>query len=160
MGILSKKNVLVVDDQEHVRMAVTQLLREPSFDTGEIRSVSRVQSALDELARGKYDLIITEALMEPLSGMDLLQRVRSGNTPARHDLPVVVLALQADPVVVKRALELHADGFVVKPVRLGQLETRLTEAIFRPKPKQAPAFYAPRDDDLAPRRPEALKTEA
>ncbi|MCG2583174.1 response regulator [Massilia sp. TS11] len=159
MGILSGKRVLVVDDQEHVRLAVTQLLRERSFDTGEIRSVSRVQSALDELTRGRYDLIITEAQMEPLSGMDLLQKVRSGATVARHDLPVVLLALQADPNIVKRALELHADGFVVKPVRLGQLESRLTEAIFRPKPKLAPEAYAVRQDDLAPRRPETLKAE-
>jgi CheY-like chemotaxis protein len=138
--VLLNKRVLVVDDQEMVRMVVAHLLRE--MGAADVQGAGGVPAALDLCARGRVDLIISDIEMEPLSGLHLLKAIRSGTSRARHDTPVMLLTSHSGMSIVRKAIELDADGFVVKPVRPVQLEAKVEEALGAVRGKRDFSAYA------------------
>jgi CheY-like chemotaxis protein len=140
MKVLRNKRILVVDDQEVVRMVVAHLLRD--MGAAEVVNVSSVAATLDLLRRGRFDLIISDIEMEPLSGLHLLKRIRSGATAARHVTPVMLLTSHSGMSIVRKAIELDADGFLVKPVRPAQLEMKVQEALESAGSKRGFEYYA------------------
>jgi CheY-like chemotaxis protein len=140
VGVLDKKKVLVVDDQDVVRMVVSHLLRD--MGAFEVYAAASVQAALDQLNRHAIDLVVTDIEMDPQSGLHLLKAIRSGATRCRINLPVMMLTAHSGMTVVRKALELDADGFVVKPVRPAQLEAKITEAITGSRAKREAFEYA------------------
>jgi signal transduction histidine kinase len=64
------------------------------------------------LARGRFDLVLSDLLLPGDSGFDLCRRIKTD--PRYRQVPVVVLTGQADPANVLRGLEAGADGFMTK----------------------------------------------
>jgi two-component system chemotaxis response regulator CheY len=62
------KSALVVDDSMAVRQLVSFTLKEAGF---EVREGSNGQEALDQLEKGKVDLIITDLNMPVMDGITL-----------------------------------------------------------------------------------------
>ena len=60
------------------------------------------------------DLFITELDLGPFDGLDLCQDIRRSKYLSR--LPIFVLTDEASPHNVARAIALHVDGFLVKPM--------------------------------------------
>jgi CheY-like chemotaxis protein len=146
VGVLDKKKVLVVDDQDVVRMVVSHLLRD--MGAFEVYAAASVQAAIDQLNRHTVDLVITDIEMDPQSGLHLLKAIRSGATRSRINVPVMMLTAHSGMTVVRKALELDADGFVVKPVRPAQLESKVTEAILAGRAKREAFEYAAIDFEV------------
>lgn len=146
MGVLDKKKVLVVDDQDVVRMVVSHLIRD--MGAFEVYGAASVQAALDQLNRHAIDLVVTDIEMDPQSGLHLLKAIRSGVTRARINTPVMMLTAHSGMTVVRKAIELDADGFVVKPVRPAQLEAKITEAMAAGRARREPADYAAIDFEV------------
>lgn len=100
------RTVLVVEDDRQVLAVIRAHLTAAGY---------RVLAATDgeqglALARaGDVDLITLDVLMAPLSGRDVLARLRAD--PATHAIPVVLVT------VLDRAGGLAADGLVSKPFR-------------------------------------------
>jgi CheY-like chemotaxis protein/HPt (histidine-containing phosphotransfer) domain-containing protein len=146
VGVLDKKKVLVVDDQDVVRMVVSHLLRD--MGAFEVYAAGSVQGAMDQLNRHTVDLVICDIEMEPQSGLHLLKAIRSGTTRSRINVPVMMLTAHSGMTVVRKAIELDADGFVVKPVRPVQLEAKVTEAMTAGRAKREPLVYAAIDFEV------------
>jgi CheY-like chemotaxis protein len=146
VGVLDKKKVLVVDDQDVVRMVVSHLLRD--MGAHEVYGAGSVQAAIDLLNRHTVDLVISDIEMDPQSGLHLLKAIRSGATRSRINVPVMMLTAHSGMTVVRKALELDADGFVVKPVRPAQLEAKVTEAINAGRAKREAPEYAAIDFEV------------
>src|SRR5262245_44960744 len=100
--------VLVIDDHPIVLQGVRQLLE----DAG----VNQITQALT-LAEGfrlyrthKPDVIIVDLAMRTgaLGGLSFIRRLRL------HASPILVLTIHSDPVIVSRALEVGATGYVLK----------------------------------------------
>ncbi len=79
------KRVLVVEDDEKLRVAVSELLRS---DDVEIRTVSTVSGALAELADTTFDCMVMDLVLPDGSGYDLLEKMASGGPYAFP--PVIV----------------------------------------------------------------------
>ncbi len=71
--------------------------------------------ALQLVAAGRWDLVLTDVEMPGMNGLELLDALRR-IAPA---LPVVVVSSHAD--LRTAALLRHADEFLTKPVRIDQL---------------------------------------
>ena len=103
--------ILVVDDDPVVSALVSALLSRAGWRT---TLLSNAQSALEHLERETCDVVITDVNMPGMTGVQLLDRIRS--TARLANLPVVLLtATRADTAIVpfddKATLVLH------KPVR-------------------------------------------
>jgi two-component system response regulator NreC len=101
--------VLLCDDHR----VITQGLRVLLSGADGIECVGEAHSGIDALQMLEHlqvDALLTDLDMPEMDGFGLTQRAK-----ARHDgLKVVVLSMHDEPAVVKRAMEMGADGYLVK----------------------------------------------
>ncbi|MCE7921306.1 MAG: response regulator [Chloroflexi bacterium CFX1] len=67
--------------------------------------------------------------MPEVSGLDMLEFLRL--RPEGKHLPVVMLSSEATDVMVDKAMRLGADGYVMKPVTIEELERAMAQAFYK-----------------------------
>jgi len=102
-----RQRVLVVEDSPIVRELVTSILRTADF---EATPVGDGAEALQALAGGTPDLIISDVEMPRVDGFELLRRVRE-RWPR---LPMVMLTTRGSDEDRRRAATLGANAYLVK----------------------------------------------
>ncbi|HOV14944.1 MAG TPA: response regulator, partial [Spirochaetota bacterium] len=60
----------------------------------------------------EYDLILTDIMMSPIDGIDILRKIKS----YRPGVPVIVITGGNDDDIKKSAKDLGCNDFLVKPV--------------------------------------------
>jgi len=81
------------------------------------------------LAGGHPDLLVLDINMPEVSGLDMLEFVR--RRKEWKNLPVIMLSSEAADVMVDKAMEMGADGYVMKPVTIEELERVMSQAFYR-----------------------------
>ncbi|MGH7566571.1 MAG: sigma-54-dependent transcriptional regulator, partial [Gemmatimonadota bacterium] len=100
--------ILVVDDEEAIRLALGELLRS---DGHAVREAETGDVALAALDGAPADLVLADLRMPGMDGMQLLEAVR-----ARHPHTLVVLVTaQGDERTAVQALKLGAYDYLPKP---------------------------------------------
>jgi DNA-binding response OmpR family regulator len=102
--------VLVVDDDEAVLRSAEELFGRVGW---EVRTVSRPAGLWDALASARPDLLILDADVGGLDGVELCRAVRSD--PRWHRLPVLFLTETTEMPWTYRAYAAGADDHVAKP---------------------------------------------
>jgi putative two-component system response regulator len=100
--------VLVIDDERAVRELMLELLAFAGYDAIGAEDAER---GTDLLADTTFSLVVSDINMPGLSGLELLDRIRTH----RPSLPVVLVTGAATPDTLTSALALGADGLVPKP---------------------------------------------
>src|SRR5260370_38228521 len=77
-------SILIVDDDDAIRGTLYDLLS----DRYECHTASRAEEALQYLEGENYDAVLTDIAMPGLTGIDLLYRVRQGNSGT----PVILIS--------------------------------------------------------------------
>lgn len=101
--------LLIADDHELLRDALTSLLRQES--DLDVVTAADVEEALDVIARSQpLDLVVLDYAMPGMNGLEGLSRfLQAENAP-----PVALLSGIAAPSVVQQALKMGARGFLHK----------------------------------------------
>jgi len=154
----SARRFLVIDDEPFMRSLVERMLRE--LKPAAILAAQNGSHALsffkDELSR--FDVIISDYNMKPVNGLQLLQAIRTGAVPRiPRDQRFIMLTGFGESEVVKTALELGVNGYLVKPVAPDKLVQMLDWILSKPfEPKDAAHYRAiditsvPADDEAEP----------
>lgn len=101
--------VVVVDDQQLLRRGLHLLLRTVP-DVEVVAEAADGREALAVIARVSPDVVLTDARMPGMDGIELVAACR-----AQHpDLPVVVLTTFDDEAIVRGSLTAGAAGFLLK----------------------------------------------
>lgn len=112
--------LLVVDDDEQIREALTDVLSDEGYA---VRTASNGQEALDSLrAGGAPDVILLDLMMPVMDGIEFLKRRKEEPSLAR--IPVVVLTAMG-----ASAYSLDADAIFPKPVELNSLLAKLEQLV-------------------------------
>ena len=123
---VSRKKVLVVDDDAEIRQTLSEQLRMFGFEVSE---AADGLSAWTEIRQNAPDAVLLDLAMPRLGGLETLKAIRAFD-PAIVNVVVTGLS---DPDLHRRALELGAVAVLEKPVGGGQLARVLGR----------PAFLAP-----------------
>ena len=124
------KQVWIVDDDQEMADAMSMMLSLLDFQTA---GFLNARSAAQSLLSGKSpDLMVLDINMPEVSGLDLLEFLR--RRPEWKDLPIIMLSSEAADVTVDKAMALGADGYVMKPVTIDELEKEINIA-FQKHPK-------------------------
>ncbi|GAB6037575.1 hypothetical protein JCM15519_21340 [Fundidesulfovibrio butyratiphilus] len=112
--------VLVVDDEEHNLMMLSEILRaehDVSIARGGLDALALLQTDLD------VDLILLDVLMPDLDGYDVCRRIK--RDPRRKDTPIVfVTALNAGEDE-EMGLRLGASDYITKPFKPSVVAARV-----------------------------------
>jgi DNA-binding response OmpR family regulator len=121
------KQVWIVDDDEEMARAVSLMLKLLECETRHFIHPRIAAQAL--LAGGHPDLLILDINMPEVNGLDMLEFVR--RRKEWKNMPVIMLSSEAADVTVDKALEMGADGYVMKPVTIEELERVMSQAFYR-----------------------------
>ena len=100
--------VLLVDDEQAIRLAVRMALRREGMDVTE---ASDGLEALALLKKEKYQLVILDVMMERVGGYEVLQKMRA----AGDHTPVMMLSGKSDEMDQVLGLGFGADSYLTKP---------------------------------------------
>jgi len=121
------KLVWIVDDDEEMGRAVSLMLQMLDCETKYFLHPRVAAKAL--LAGGQPDLMVLDINMPEVSGLDMLEFLR--RRKEWKDLPVIMLSSEAADIMVDKAMELGADGYVMKPVTIDELEKVMSQAFYK-----------------------------
>lgn len=116
------KMVLVVDDSDFMRMMLTDILSKNGHRILQCKSGEECLERLkDKTGDIIADVCILDIRMPGMNGLEVLEEIKKDY----RDLKVIMLSALCTEEVVKRALELGADGFVAKPFQASSLLERI-----------------------------------
>jgi two-component system, chemotaxis family, chemotaxis protein CheY len=121
------KMVWIVDDDEEMARAVSLMLKLLDCETKYFFHPRVAAQAL--LAGGRPDLMVLDINMPEVSGLDMLEFLR--RRKEWKDLPVIMLSSEAADITVDQAMQLGADGYVMKPVTIEELEKAMSQAFYK-----------------------------
>ncbi|MDZ4673766.1 MAG: type II/IV secretion system protein [Gemmatimonadota bacterium] len=117
---LPKGTVLLVDDEESLRMVMKDLLERDGWTVQEAADGMAALAAVDQHAP---DVILLDLNLPGIDGYEVLDRLRSRSST--RNVPIIVLTAKGDEDNEVRVLEAGADDFLTKPFRARALSARL-----------------------------------
>lgn len=108
------QSVLVVDDNQDIRDLVVHIL---SADGFHVYSAHDGENALAILNSNEINLVLLDVMMPGMSGLDVLQEIRSGSNKKLRDIPVMMITAKSSTEDIDKALALGATSYIVKPFR-------------------------------------------
>jgi two-component system chemotaxis response regulator CheY len=126
---LSTTTVLIVDDYKTMRAIVRSLLTQIGFSVSNLTEADNGETALAKLHEQNFGLIISDWNMVPMSGLDLLRKVRS--EAALKAIPFIMVTAESKPENVAAAKAAGVSNYIVKPFTAETLSKKL-EAVMGP----------------------------
>jgi two-component system chemotaxis response regulator CheY len=124
--------VLVVDDYNTMVRIIRNLLRQLGFE--HIDDASDGSSAFAKMEQRKYGLVISDWNMEPMTGYDLLQKVRAN--PEMADTPFIMVTAESKTENVVAAKKAGVSNYIVKPFNAQTLKSKI-DSVFGVEPEPA-----------------------
>ncbi len=124
--------VLVVDDNQHMRMLVTAILQ--AFGIKTVFEAASAEDAWTELMLNPCDLIILDWVMDGMSGLELAEKVRSAPDSPNPFIPIIMLTGHTSLERVEAARDAGVNEFLAKPVSSKAILSRLVAVIEHPRP--------------------------
>ena len=119
------RHILLVEDNELNREIAQEILREYGFrvdtaENGEV-AVEKVSTA----APGSYDLVLMDVQMPVMDGYTATRQIRALENPALAGVPILAMTANAFDEDRRRAMESGMNGFLSKPIVIGDLVQEL-----------------------------------
>ena len=125
-----KVSILVVEDEEKIRSALTDFLEFHNFEVAEAADGLDAERAV---AGGRFDLILLDLMLPKISGEQLCSKWRSDGLQT----PVIMLTAKGQEKEKVAGLNLGADDYITKPFSLEELLARINAVLRRTDPARA-----------------------
>ena len=113
-----RARILIVEDEEPLRMALGDALRAEGFEVLEAADGER---GLELALREGPDLVLLDLMLPGLDGFQVLKRLRAD----RLTSPVLILSARGEEWDRIQGFEVGADDYVVKPFSMRELLLRI-----------------------------------
>lgn len=113
--------VLVVDDYKTMIRIIRNLLKQIGFE--DVDEASDGTEALAKLKERQYGLVISDWNMEPMTGYELLKRVR--DDAELNALPFIMVTAEAKSENVIAAKKAGVNNYIVKPFNAQTLKSKI-----------------------------------
>ena len=133
-GESTRHRVLIVDDEESMRLLLARILAtELKVD---VTLAGTCEQALRLASNYAYDAVLLDLLMPGIGGFEVLKEVRRRSLDATT--PIIIVSVLADQATKDRCMSLGASAYVVKPVERNTLVSTVKAQIAaRGKPNAA-----------------------
>ncbi|WCT14606.1 response regulator transcription factor [Mucilaginibacter jinjuensis] len=127
-----KKNRLVIIDDHY---DVLELLKYNFIKEGyEVKFFFTAVDALKYITNENTDLVVTDWMLPEMDGLELCKNLKL--SAATQDIPLVMLTGKNDEIDAVTALEVGADDYLIKPLRIKEMLTRVKKILRRKAAEQ------------------------
>jgi len=115
---MTKKSILLVDDDPVILLTVKAQLEHHEFD---IETAESGELAVEILDKKHYDIVITDMIMHQIDGLGVLEKAKEKDP----ETIVIILTAQSDVSSAINALRSHADDYLLKPCEPEEVYVRI-----------------------------------
>ena len=119
---MTKKNILVVDDEEAIREVVSTMLLAQGYDCS---TATNGRAAQTYLEKNSPDLVLSDMVMPEMDGIRLLGWLRQHDP----DVPVIIVTAMHDIATALEAIRRGAYDYILKPFEKDQLFLSVRRAL-------------------------------
>jgi two-component system chemotaxis response regulator CheY len=123
--------ILIVDDYGTMIRIIRNLLRQLGFEN--VDEASDGVAALAKMHNRNYGLVISDWNMEPMSGYELLQKVRAD--PMLGATPFIMITAESKTENVVAAKKAGVNNYIVKPFNAQTLKSKIDAVFPDPEPQ-------------------------
>jgi two-component system chemotaxis response regulator CheY len=117
--------VLIVDDYHTMLRILRNLLRQLSLEN--VEEASDGEEAFSKLQTQPCDLVISDWNMQPVTGLDLLKRVRADTKIKR--IPFIMVTAESKTENVIAAKQAGVSNYIVKPFNSETLRAKIASVM-------------------------------
>lgn len=121
--VLSVAQLLIVDDDGHIREVLRFALEQAGHAVTEARDGALAWAAVQEK---RFDLVVLDVTMPEMDGLELCRRIRTQST-----IPIIFVSSRDEELDRILGLELGADDYITKPFSPRELVARVKAALRR-----------------------------
>lgn len=125
-----KASILIVEDEQKIRMALRDFLEFQGFEVAE---ASDGLEAERSVAEKQFDLILLDLMLPKISGEQLCSKWRGNGLQT----PILMLTAKGQEKEKVMGLNLGADDYITKPFSLEELLARINAVLRRMDPARA-----------------------
>jgi two-component system alkaline phosphatase synthesis response regulator PhoP len=120
-----KKTILIVDDEKDIVDLLSYNLSKEGFA---IITARNGKEALEKV-RQKPDLILLDVMMPEISGLQVIQEMKKDKFAS--SIPILILTAKGTETDEIVGLEIGADDYIIKPVKIGKIVARVHAVLRR-----------------------------
>lgn len=110
--------ILFVDDEDGVRSSYEMLL---DMWAKKAYSAKDGKEGLAVFEQYRPDIVVTDIKMPVMNGLEMSRRIKEIDP----ETPIIITTAHQEPELLLDAVELHVDGYIVKPIAKKELKKRL-----------------------------------
>ena len=133
VAVETSRKVLVVDPDMQARREIKPVCEQDGYQVVEADSGAE---ALRQVEHARPNIILLEVTLPDGAGFDICRELRKMDPV----VPVIMMSSRSDEIDVVVALEIGADDYVTKPLRLRELVARMTAHLRRSRFESAEAM--------------------
>ena len=107
----NQTKILVIDDDREMRDSLKHLLESANF---EVQTLTRAEQVVTQLENGAFDVILSDVRMPGMTGVELLQNLKSAQNAFSH-IPLVLMSAHGDIQMAVDTIQSGAYSFLEKP---------------------------------------------
>lgn len=123
---LSKKKILVVDDELDLLDLIEYNLRKEGFD---VIKAENGETGIEKAKQENPNLILLDIMMPKMSGIEVCEKIRDDSS-LKH-IPIIFLTARSDERTEIEGLNKGADDFITKPISTSKLISRIKAVLRR-----------------------------
>jgi len=116
------KRVLVVDDDENIRCLLSDLLKNLDY---EVTCAVNGQDALQIYQRERFDIVLSDLMMKPMDGLELLNKIKKINPTAIFIMITGYPSIKSTIEAIKKG----ANDYITKPFNLDEINMKIERAL-------------------------------
>lgn len=150
---LRKASILVIDDMQPMLALTASLLK--IFGFTDIIQAGDAEAGWSKFCTKNPDIVLTDWLMEPFDGLELVKKIRNDPASPNRFVPVIMMTGFSHRLRVEQARDIGVTEFLVKPFRAKDMYARIEMLIEKPRRfVETPSFFGPdrrrrRNDDYS-----------
>lgn len=126
MSVDKSMNILIVDDYTTMLRIIKNLLKQLGFDN--VDEATDGGMAYEKIQKKNYGLIISDWNMEPVTGYDLLKKIRA-STESFKNVPFIMVTAESKTENVIAAKQAGVNNYIVKPFNAETLKTKMSSVL-------------------------------
>ena len=119
-----KESILIVDDEEPIRVLLQECLQGQGYQT---QKAANGDEALNALGANSFDLVLSDVRMPGMNGLELLETIAK----KYEEVGVLMLTACEDVGMAVQAMKLGALDYVLKPFRIEDIGQTIRKALDR-----------------------------
>lgn len=107
------QKILIVDDEDHLRMLIEQTLEELEDEGVELLSATNGEEALELIIEEKPNLVFLDVMMPKMNGIEVCRKVKQ--ELKINDVFIIILTAKGQELDKQKGKEVDADIYMTKP---------------------------------------------